>query len=183
MEPKTHLGESLATHCQCLYEIHNNLPRTIFCFMPCNAQKTERKKNRNPDLSPIENKFKIANFRLNEDNSFTLTHYDEYLITYLSGSKAHNFRVVVNGRFTTKKEINIVNQRQGYKNILLEAVSNYKKGLFLNDNVVANTCSSKITMAKLRVLYSKGVVNIVKNTLLAIHVEKERDTLTKFDLI
>lgn len=24
--------------CQCLYEIENKLPRTIFCFMPCNDQ-------------------------------------------------------------------------------------------------------------------------------------------------
>ncbi len=25
-------------HCQCLYEIENKLPRTIFCFMPCPDQ-------------------------------------------------------------------------------------------------------------------------------------------------
>lgn len=25
-------------HCQCLYEIENNLPRTQFCFMACSDQ-------------------------------------------------------------------------------------------------------------------------------------------------
>lgn len=25
--------------CKCLYEIENNLPRTMFCFMPCRDQE------------------------------------------------------------------------------------------------------------------------------------------------
>lgn len=28
-----------APHCQCLYEIENRLPRSMFCFLSCKAQR------------------------------------------------------------------------------------------------------------------------------------------------
>lgn len=36
-------GEIAVSTCQCLYEIHNKLPRTKFCMMPCAEQREARK--------------------------------------------------------------------------------------------------------------------------------------------
>lgn len=35
---KEKLNSTSSPHCQCLYEIENNLPRTVFCFMACPDQ-------------------------------------------------------------------------------------------------------------------------------------------------
>lgn len=43
---KAVLDQSTA-NCKCLYEIHNNLPRTQFCMVPCSAQREARKILRN----------------------------------------------------------------------------------------------------------------------------------------
>lgn len=36
-------ADELISGCQCLYEIHNKLPRTKFCFVACSAQREARK--------------------------------------------------------------------------------------------------------------------------------------------
>jgi hypothetical protein len=163
--------------CQCLHEIDNNLPRTKFCTVPCKEQREMWKTLPAPDV--LQHKVKIAKYELNNDNSFTLTGYDEFTINYLNGLKAHRLRIVVNGRLTINKEIAILSPNQGYKNIILEAISNYRKGIYLNDSPVAKP----LRMSALTGIYKKSIINDLKNKLLAIHVEKCRDTLTKYDLI
>ena len=48
------LHSTKKTHCQCLYEIENKLPRTKFCFAACNDQwkilnEREKAKSKNDD--------------------------------------------------------------------------------------------------------------------------------------
>jgi hypothetical protein len=138
--------------------------------------------NNQPNIKQVdalEHVVKIAKYRLDNDNRFTLTGYDEFTINYLNGLKAHRLRVVVNGRLTTKKEIALLSPNQGYKAIILEAISNYRKGLFLNDSPI----KKPLKMSALSGIYKKSVIIVLKNSLLSIHVENNRDTLTKYDLI
>ena len=40
-------------HCQCLYEIENQLPRTKFCFAPCSAQRKILRSRKSPEASAL----------------------------------------------------------------------------------------------------------------------------------
>lgn len=70
-------------HCQCLYEIENNLPRTIHCFMACHdqhqilADREGRKTSQEwYEIIPEESKIKILDpdgwDRDNYDYSFNV---------------------------------------------------------------------------------------------------------------
>jgi hypothetical protein len=127
----------------------------------------------------MENIFKIAKYEKNEIG-FNHIGYDEYVITYCKSKKVHLLRIVVNGQFT-EHTINLIDGSSGYKNVILNAISDYKNGRLKGDpnQVVKKT----ITFSEIVQIYSKPIVSNVKNYLLGIKKEERRDTLTKFELI
>jgi hypothetical protein len=127
----------------------------------------------------MENIFKVAKYEKNEVG-FNHIGYDEYVITYCKSKKVHLLRIVVNGQFT-EHTINLIDGSSGYKNVILNAISDYKNGRLKGDpnQVVKKT----ITFSEIVQIYSKPIVSNVKNYLLGIKKEERRDTLTKFELI
>jgi hypothetical protein len=127
----------------------------------------------------MENIFKVAKYEKIE-TGFNHIGYDEYVITYCKSKKVHLLRIVVNGQFT-EHTINLIDGSSGYKNVILNAISDYKNGRLKGDptQVVKKT----ITFSEIVQIYSKPIVSNVKNYLLGIKKEERRDTLTKFELI
>ena len=125
------------------------------------------------------NIFKVAKYQ-KTDTGFTHKGYDEYVITFCKSKKVHLLRIVVNGRLTDST-INLVDGCSGYKNNILRAISDYKNGRLKSDpnGVVKKT----ITFSAITQIYSQSIVNNVKNYLIGINKEEQRDTLTKFELI
>jgi hypothetical protein len=127
----------------------------------------------------MENIFKVAKYEKTE-SGFTHIGYDEYIITYCKSKKVHLLRIVVNGQFT-EYTINLIDGSSGYKNVILNAISDYKNGKLKSD---PNQIVKKIiTLSEITQIYSKPIVSNVKNYLLGINKEERRDTLTKFELI
>lgn len=127
----------------------------------------------------MENIFKVAKYEKNEAG-FTHIGYDEYVITYCKSKKVHLIRIVVNGQFT-EHTINLIDGSSGYKKSILNAISDYKNGrLKSNPNQIVK---KTITFGAISQIYSKNIVNNVKNYLIGINKEERRDTLTKFELI
>lgn len=125
----------------------------------------------------METKFKIARF-IKNDNSFLKDGYDEYLITYLKGTKVHQLRIVVNG-VLIKQSINIIDGNSGYKNKILLGIKEY-----LEDGMDAkNKVTKKITISYLENFYSKKVIHNIKTFLLPISKEESRDKLNELELI
>jgi len=127
----------------------------------------------------MENIFKVAKYRQIE-TGFTHIGYDEYVITYSKSKKVHLLRIIVNGQFT-EHTINLIDGNSGYKNNILKAISDYKNGRLKSnpDHIVKKT----ITFSAIAQIYSKPIVNNVKNYLMGINKEEKRDRLTKFELI
>lgn len=125
----------------------------------------------------MKTNFKIAKYSKSE-SGFEHIGYDEYVITYLKGTKVHQLRVVVNGRLT-KQKINVLDFSKSFKKILLSAISEY-----INDNLESkNEFKKNITLAYIKNFYSKVVVRNIENYLLNINKEESRDRLTEFNLI
>ena len=127
----------------------------------------------------MENIFKVAKYQ-KTDTGFIHMGYDEYVITFCKSKKVHLLRIVVNGQFT-EHTINLVDGYSGYKNNILKSISDYKNGRLKSDpnHVVKKT----ISFGAITQIYSKTIVNNVKNYLMGINKEERRDTLTKFELI
>jgi hypothetical protein len=127
----------------------------------------------------METKFKVAKY---EKNNMGFNHigYDEYLITYLKGKKAHQIRIVVNDILSTKT-INLVDGKSGYKTQILAAISEIKNEKINLTNKVSER--KKVTLGYIETFYSKLIVRNVKNYLIGINKEEGRDALTKFELI
>jgi hypothetical protein len=127
----------------------------------------------------MENIFKVAKYQ-KTDTGFIHMGYDEYVITFCKSKKVHLLRIIVNGQFT-EHTINLVDGCSGYKNNILKAISDYKNGRLKSnpDHIVKKT----ITFSTISQIYSKSIVNNVKNYLMGINKEEKRDTLTKFELI
>jgi hypothetical protein len=127
----------------------------------------------------MENIFKVAKYEKTE-TGFNHLGYDEYVITYCKSKKVHLLRIVINGRLTDST-INLVDGCSGYKTNILKAISDYKNGRLKSDpnGVVTKT----ITFSAITQIYSKHIVNNVKNYLMGVNKEEKRDTLTKFELI
>lgn len=127
----------------------------------------------------MENIFKVAKY---ENNGVEYKHmgYDEYIITYGKAQKVHQLRIIVNGQYTEHK-INLIDGCSGYKHSILSAISDYKNGRLKSDpnQIVKKT----IKLDVLQQVYSKTIIDNVKNYLLRINKEETRDTLTKFELI
>ena len=127
----------------------------------------------------MENIFKVAKYKETE-SGFTHIGYDEYVITYCKSKKVHLLRIVVNGQFT-EHTINLIDGSSGYKNVILNAISDYKNGrLKSNPNQIVK---KTISFSEITQIYSKPIVSNVKNYLLGIKKEERRDKLTKFELI
>ena len=127
----------------------------------------------------MENIFKVAKYQKTE-TGFTHIGYDEYIITYCKSNVVHRLSIVVNGQ-RTKYDINLVDGCSGYKNNILKAISDYKNGRL---KIASNSSVKKtITFSVITQIYSKSIVNNVKNYLMGINKEEKRDTLTKFELI
>ena len=125
----------------------------------------------------MQNIVKIPKYK-QEDSLFKIESFDEYQVTYLSGNIPHRLRIVVNGRIT-KRYINVLDFRQGYKEQILFAISDYK-----NYRIKDTSIASKfLTINKLKQLYNKGVLTKINNYLLPIKTEVSRDVLTKYELI
>jgi len=127
----------------------------------------------------MENIFKVAKYQEIE-SGFTHIGYDEYVVTYCKSKKVHLLRIIVNGQFT-EHTINLIDGNSGYKNNILKAISDYKNGRLKSnpDHIVKKS----ITFSAISQIYSKNIVNNVKNYLMGINKEERRDTLTKFELI
>jgi hypothetical protein len=127
----------------------------------------------------MENVIKVAKYEKTE-TGFNHNGYDEYIITYCKSKKVHLLRIVVNGRLTDST-INLIDGCSGYKNNILRAISDYKNGRLKSDSngIVKKT----ITFSAIAQIYSKSIVNNVKNYLMGVSKEEKRDTLTKFELI
>jgi len=127
----------------------------------------------------MENIFKVAKYEKTE-TGFNHVGYDEYVITYGKARKVHLLRLIINGQYTDHT-INLVDGTSGYKKVILAAISDYKNGRLKSDpnHIVKKT----ITFSTIVQIYSKSIVNNVKNYLMGINKEEKRDTLTKFELI
>jgi len=125
----------------------------------------------------METNFKIPKFK-KENESLIKDGYDEYKITYLKGTKVHQLRIVVNG-YLTKQTINLVEGNSGYKNKILLSIKEYLDFGCLTENRV----TKKITLSYLENFYSKKVIHNIKNYLLNINKEENRDKLTEIGLI
>jgi hypothetical protein len=127
----------------------------------------------------MKNQFKVAKYA-QTDSGFVHSGYDEYVITYGKAQKVHQFRIIVNGRYTEHK-INLLDCNSGYKNIMLKAISDYKNNRLKGNpnDIVKKT----ISLDALNQIYSKTIIRNVKNYLLSINKEERRDTLTKYELI
>ena len=125
----------------------------------------------------METKFKIAKF-IKNDNSFLKDDYDEYLITYLKGTKVHQLRIVVNG-YLTEQSINIIDGNSGYKNKILVGIKEYLE----NGRDSKNKVTKRVTLSYLENFYSKKIVHNIKTFLLPINKEESRDKLTEIGLI
>jgi len=121
--------------------------------------------------------FKIAKFK-KDDVGFTKTGYDEYIVTYILGPKAHQLRIVVNG-FITKQTINLINGNSGYKNNILLGIKEYLE----LKSIPTNKVVKKITLHYLEQIYSKRLVNNIKTHLININKEESRDKLTKLGFV
>lgn len=71
----------------------------------------------------------------NIDEKFQVIGENKYTITYLKGTKIHQLRIVVNG-VLSKSVINVVDEKQGYKSSILQAISDYKNNLLNTNNKV-----------------------------------------------
>ncbi len=125
----------------------------------------------------METNFKIARYT-KENDSFVKDGYDEYKITYLKGAKPHRLRIVVNG-YLTKRTINIIDFRSGYKNEILLAI----KEFLTEGSLSKNRVNKKVSISYIEQFYSKQIVINIKNYLLPIQKEESRDKLTEFGLI
>lgn len=125
----------------------------------------------------MKNNIKIAKYNKTEEG-FELTGYDEYIVTYLKSPKVHMLRVVVNGKITERR-INIVEFRQGYRDILLSAISDYKHDRIKDKNSIVRKF---ITLGTIQQFYSKLVIRNIQNNLINISKVENRDELTKYNL-
>jgi len=125
----------------------------------------------------MQNNIKIAKY-IELDNDFEKIGYDEYIITYLRSNKAHQLKVVINGKISSKK-IDITNPHQKYKDIILAAISEYKHGKIKDKNIV----KKMVKMHYIIQTYSKNIINNIQKHLLPINKEESRDKLTEFNLI
>lgn len=127
----------------------------------------------------MENIFKVAKYQETE-SGFTHIGYDIFVITYCKSKKVHLLRIIVNGQFT-EHTINLIDGNSGYKNNILKAISDYKNGRLKSNP--EHIVKKIITFSTISQIYSKNIVNNVKNYLMGISKEERRDTLTKFELI
>lgn len=128
--------------------------------------------------------FKYEKFNKNSnlwkiDDKFEIKYYDLYPVTYLKSKKVHRLRVVVNG-IITNRLINIIDSRHtSYKDIILEAISDYK-----NDRIKDKTLTSKrLKLDFIKQIYNGKIVNNIQSHLLKVNKEENRDRLTQFQLI
>ncbi len=127
----------------------------------------------------METNFKVARYE-KSDEGFKQTGYDEYLITYLKGKKPHQIRIVVDG-ILSKRIINLIDSKSGYKAQILAAISEIKNAKI--DLTQRPSEKKKVTLGYIETLYSKLIVRNVKNHLIGINKEESRDKITKFELI
>jgi hypothetical protein len=125
------------------------------------------------------NNFKIAIYK-NNDGIFNIINYDEYIISYLKGKKPHQLRIVVNS-YLSNNIINLVDGKSGYKNNILQAISDFKNKKINLKNKVSD--KSLVTLSYITMFYSKYIVHNVNQYLIGINKETSRDKLTKFNLI
>jgi hypothetical protein len=127
----------------------------------------------------MKNIVKIAIYE-NNNGAFHHVKDDEYIITYRAGKKPHQLRIVVNS-YLSNNVINLVDNGKGYKNQILQAISDFK-----NRNIdLTNKVSPKksISLEYINTFYSKLIVRNVMAYLIGISKENSRDKLTKFKLI
>lgn len=103
--------------------------------------------------------------------------YDKYVIRYLKDNKKHNLRIVVNNHIT-KQKINTVDYQQGYKKQLLKAIAEYKN----EDRTKMHITNKGINFNYLKQNFSQQSITNVKNYLLNINKEYQRDILTEYKL-
>jgi hypothetical protein len=127
----------------------------------------------------METNFRVAKYE-KLDTGFNLIGYDEYSVTYLKGKKPHQIRIVVDG-ILTKRIINLIDGKSGYKNQILFAISDVKNAKI--DLTQRPSEKKKVTLGYISTFYSKLIVRNVKNYLMGINKEESRDKLTKFELI
>lgn len=127
----------------------------------------------------MKTNFKVAKYE-KTDEGFNHLGYDEYLITYIKGNKPHQIRIVVDG-ILTKRIINLIDGKSGYKNQILFAISDVKNGKI--DLTQRPSEKKKVTLGYIGTFYSKLIVRNVKNYLIGINKEESRDKITKFELI
>jgi len=124
------------------------------------------------------NIIKIAKYSKIEDN-FIKDGYDEFKITYLKGTKAHELRIVINNSLS-KRTINIINLNESYRNKILLAIKDYKEDNLINKNV---TVTKNVNINKLKAIYNKKIIHNIEHHLLTINKEESRDKLTEYNLI
>jgi hypothetical protein len=126
----------------------------------------------------MENIIKIAKYSKIEDN-FIKDGYDEFKITYLKGTKAHELRIVINNSLS-KRTINIINLNESYRNKILLAIKDYKEDNLINKNVKV---TKNVNINKLKAIYNKKIIHNIEHHLLTINKEESRDKLTEYNLI
>lgn len=125
----------------------------------------------------MENRIKITRYiYLTDAENWLIDGYDEYHITYLPISNKKNIiRIVVNG-ILTKEVLNIL-PNTPKKSAILSAISSYKNG-----KISYNSTINKKNLLTIKNFKDKFYRNCIRNYLLPINNENNRDVLTKYNL-
>lgn len=128
----------------------------------------------------MQNNFKIALYKFENDN-FIKVGYKEFIINYTFSPNGPDKLVLVVNGYRTKQSVNLLDATFPFKDCILRAINEY---VFAKENELQK-CSDKklLNVTKLTFLYSKYIVNIIRNHLLSINKEDSRDKLTDFNLI
>ncbi len=124
----------------------------------------------------LTNTIKIPIWNKDKDGCFTINSFHDYIITYAKGVKKNELRIIVNGKLS-KHKINLLNPREGWKKVILTAISEEKNGL-IGDQIVKKMITHKFINQH----YSAGIIHMINYYLLAIKKETTRDVLTKYNL-
>ncbi len=119
----------------------------------------------------------IAKYR--ETNiGFEKEGYDTYRLTFIKSRKPNSLRIVVNGKLSTQ-EITF-NHGTEYKSVILKAVSEFKNGeLGQHFTNITKT----LTMEEVRNDFGEVKADVLRNHILPIKKEDNRDKLTRYRLI
>lgn len=119
--------------------------------------------------------FKIQKYKKVE-NKFELNGEDTYKVNFLQGEKWTHVRICINDHLSSQF-LHIDIPYEPKKDIILAAIAEYNTGK------LKNKTKKYLTLEKMKLDKNPWMERMFKTHILSIKGEKNRDTLTKFNLI